>query len=97
MEHRQVVTTQSGQRVVVTASHRSLDGDAAYWFLPWPVLLAWVAIRQLGFVLRRQPRWQVEVTPAWEPKRVRVIAKASKAEAIRIADSEASALAKRTG
>ena len=91
LEHRQVVTTPSGERLVVVASPRSLVGDLLDRPLPWPILLRRVAIRQFVFVLRRQPGWQVEVTPAWEPNCARVVAKASKADAIRRVDREAAA------
>lgn len=89
LEHRQVVTTPSGGRLVVVASPRSLAGDLLDWPLPWPILLAWVAICQFVFLVRRQPGWQVEVIPAWETNCARVVAKASKADAIRRADREA--------
>ena len=91
LEHRQVVTTPSGQRLVVVASPRGLAGDLLDRPLPWPVLLGWVAIRQFVFVVRRQPGWQVEVAPAWDPSGARVVSMASKADAIRRADREAAA------
>jgi hypothetical protein len=90
------VTTPSGERLVVAASPRSLAGEPDYWPLPWPILLGWMAIRQFALMVRHQPGWQVEVTPGWEPNRARVVAKTSKADAIRRMDSEASALARGT-
>ena len=60
--------------------------------LPWPILLGWVAVRQFVFVVRREPSWQVEVIPAWEPNGARIVALASKADAIRRVDREAVAV-----
>lgn len=89
LDYRQVATTPSGKRFVVTASRRSLPGDSSLLFLPLPVLLGWAAVKQFFIVIRRQPRWKVEVFPAWEPSSTRIIVTASKAEAIRRADVEA--------
>ena len=92
LEYRQVVATPSGKRLVVVASPRSLAGDQLDRPLPWPSLLGRIAVRQFVFVVRRQPSWQVEVIPAWDPTRARVVALASKADAIRRAAREAVAV-----
>jgi hypothetical protein len=93
LEHRRVVTTPSGKRFVVTATPRSIAGDPEFWPLPWPILFGWVTIRQCALWVRRQPGWQVEVTPAWEPEGSRIVARTSRADAIRRVDIEVSALA----
>jgi hypothetical protein len=92
LEYRQVVTAPSGKRYIVAASPRSLAQEPDQWPLPWPVVLVWVAIQQLVLKARRQPGWQVKVIPAWEPNHARIVARASKTDAIRRADAEASAL-----
>jgi hypothetical protein len=93
IEYRQTVTTPSGNRFVVSASPRTLGGEPDQWPLPWP-MLAWAGIRQLVLIVRRQPRWRVAITPAWEPQNARIVATGSKLYAFQRADAEAAALAR---
>lgn len=97
LEHRQVVTTSSGKRFVVRASPRALAGDPEWWPLPWPLVLVWVVLCQVTFVVRREPGWRVDVAPAGQQDSGRLVVRATRAEAFRRADAEASALAQGSG
>lgn len=93
LEYRQVVTTPSRARFVVKASPRSLAGEPDQWPMPWFAVLAWVAVRQVALMIRRQPRWQVEVAPVLDPNAARIVMTGSRVDALQRVTTEVSRLA----